>query len=72
MFSLTNVGLSMCVKEYSDVFLNLMIAYIESQFWHSCPFQRIIPLGGGNFWHITYHVWREKDVMTHMLLVYPA
>jgi hypothetical protein len=27
MFNLTNVGLSMCVKEYSDLFLNLMIEY---------------------------------------------
>jgi hypothetical protein len=27
MFSLTNVGLSMCVKKYSDLFLNLMIEH---------------------------------------------
>jgi hypothetical protein len=27
MFNLTNVRLSMCVKEYSDLFLNLMIEY---------------------------------------------
>jgi hypothetical protein len=27
MFNLTNVGLSMSVKEYSDLFLNLMIEY---------------------------------------------
>jgi hypothetical protein len=27
MFNLTNVGLSICVKEYSDLFLNLMIEY---------------------------------------------
>jgi hypothetical protein len=27
MFNLTNVGLSMCVKEYLDSFLNLMIEY---------------------------------------------
>jgi hypothetical protein len=46
MFSLTNIGLSMCVKEYSDLFLN--------------------------FWHSTYPVWREKDVITHVLLMYPA
>jgi hypothetical protein len=30
MFSFTNIGLSMCVKEYSDLFLNLMIEYTES------------------------------------------
>jgi hypothetical protein len=27
MFNLTNVGLSLCVKVYSDLFLNLMIEY---------------------------------------------
>jgi hypothetical protein len=27
MFNLTNVGLSMCVKEHLDLFLNLMIEY---------------------------------------------
>jgi hypothetical protein len=27
MFNLTNVELSMCVKEYLDLFLNLMIEY---------------------------------------------
>jgi hypothetical protein len=27
MFNLANVGLSMCVKEYLDLFLNLMIEY---------------------------------------------
>jgi hypothetical protein len=27
MFNLTNAGLNMCVKEYSDLFLNLMIEY---------------------------------------------
>jgi hypothetical protein len=27
MFNLTNVELSMCVKEYSDLFLNLMVEY---------------------------------------------
>jgi hypothetical protein len=27
MFNLTNIGLSMYVKEYSDLFLNLMIEY---------------------------------------------
>jgi hypothetical protein len=27
MFNLTNVGLNMCVKEHSDLFLNLMVEY---------------------------------------------
>jgi hypothetical protein len=27
MFNLTNIGLSMCVKEHLDLFLNLMIEY---------------------------------------------
>ena len=27
MLNLTNVGLSMCIKEYSDLFLNLMFEY---------------------------------------------
>ena len=27
VFNLTNVGLSMCVQEHSDLFLNLMIEY---------------------------------------------
>ena len=27
MFNLTYVGLNMCVKEYSDLFLNLMIEH---------------------------------------------
>ena len=27
MFNLTNVGLNICVKEYSDLFLNFMIEY---------------------------------------------
>jgi hypothetical protein len=30
MFNLNNVGLSMCVKEYSDLFLNLMIEMSQS------------------------------------------
>jgi hypothetical protein len=29
MFNWINVGLNMCVKEYSDLFLNLMIEYAE-------------------------------------------
>ena len=32
MFNLTNVGLSMCVMEYSDLFLN----FDMSQSWHLC------------------------------------
>ena len=27
MFNLTNIRLNMCVKEYSDLFLNLMIEH---------------------------------------------
>jgi hypothetical protein len=45
MFSLTNIGLSMCVKEYSDLFLNLMIEYIMSQSSHLYLFKRIISHG---------------------------
>jgi hypothetical protein len=26
----------------------------------------------GEVWHNTYPAWREKVVMTHVLLVYPA
>jgi hypothetical protein len=46
MFNLTNVGLSMCVKEYSDLFLNLMIKYEPILVLMS--FQR------------NYLAWREK------------
>jgi hypothetical protein len=46
MFNLTNVGLSMCVKEYSDLFLNLMIEYEQILAFMSLQ---------GN-----YLAWREK------------
>jgi hypothetical protein len=46
MFNLTNVGLSMCVKEYSDLFLNLMIEYEQILVFMS-P-------------HGNYLAWREK------------
>jgi hypothetical protein len=46
MFNLTNVGLSMCVKEYSDLFLNLMIEYE--------PIMTFMSLQGN------YLAWREK------------
>jgi hypothetical protein len=48
MFNLTNVGLSMCVKEYSNLFLNLMIEYESILAFMSLQ---------GN-----YLVWREKKV----------
>jgi hypothetical protein len=56
MFNLTNVELSMCVKEYSDLFLNLMIEM--SQSWHLCPFKGIISYGGKKF--VIVSAWREK------------
>jgi hypothetical protein len=46
MFNLTNIGLSMCVKEYSDLFLNLMIEYE--------PILAFMSLQGN------YLVWWEK------------
>jgi hypothetical protein len=46
MFNLTNVGLSMCVKEYSDLFLNLMIEYE--------PIRTFMSLQGN------YLAWRKK------------
>jgi hypothetical protein len=46
MFNLTNVGLSMCIKEYSNLFLNLMIEY-ES-------ILAFVSLKGN------YLAWREK------------
>ena len=48
MFNLTNVRLSMCIKEYSDLFLNLMIEH-ES-------ILAIIFVQGN------YLAWREKFV----------
>jgi hypothetical protein len=46
MFNLTNVGLRMCVKKYSDLFLNLMIKYE--------PILTFMSLQGN------YLAWREK------------
>jgi hypothetical protein len=46
MFNLTNVGLSMCIKEYSDLFLYLMIEYESILAFMSLQ---------GN-----YLTWREK------------
>jgi hypothetical protein len=46
MFNLTNIGLSMCVKEYLDLLLNLMIEYE--------PILTFMSLQGN------YLVWREK------------
>jgi hypothetical protein len=46
MFNLTNVGLSMCVKEYLDLFLNLMIEYE--------------PILTFMFLQENYLTWREK------------
>jgi hypothetical protein len=80
MFNLTNVGLSMCVKVYSDLFLNLMIEYesilaftsLQGNYlaWREkvCDSIRM----AGKVWHNTYPAWWEKVVMTHVLLVYPA
>jgi hypothetical protein len=47
MFNLTNVGLSMCVKEYSNLFLNLMVEYE--------PILACMSLQGN------YLTWREKN-----------
>ena len=49
MFNLTNVRLSMCIKEYSDLFLNLMIEH-ESIL--------VIMFVQGN-----YLAWRKKFVI---------
>jgi hypothetical protein len=49
MFNLTNVGLSMFVKEYLDLFLNLMIEYESILAFMSLQ---------GN-----YLPWREKFVI---------
>jgi hypothetical protein len=80
MFNLTNVGLSMYVKEYSDLFLNLMVEYkpilafmsLQGNYlaWRKkvCESTRMAEI----VWHSTYPAWREKVVMTHVLLVYPA
>jgi hypothetical protein len=46
MINLTNVGLSMCVKEHLDLFLNLMIEYE--------PILTFMPL------QENYLAWREK------------
>jgi hypothetical protein len=46
MFNLTNVGLSMCVKEYLDLFLNLMVEYE--------PILAFMSLQGN------YLAWQEK------------
>jgi hypothetical protein len=47
MFNLTNVELIMCVKGYSDLFLNLMIEYESILTFMSL--------------HENYLAWREKD-----------
>ena len=46
MFNLTNIGLNMCVKEYSDLFLNLMIEHE--------------PILAIMFVQENYLAWREK------------
>ena len=46
MFNLTNIGLHMCVKEYSDLFLNLMIEHE--------------PILAIMFVQENYLAWREK------------
>jgi hypothetical protein len=48
MFNLTNVGLSICVKEYSNLFLNFMVEYESILGFMSLQ---------GN-----YRAWREKFV----------
>jgi hypothetical protein len=47
MFNLINVGLSTCVKEYSDLFLNLMIEYESIMIFMSLQ--------------ENYFAWREKN-----------
>jgi hypothetical protein len=49
MFNLTNVGLSICVTEYSDLFLNLTIEH--------APILAFMSVQGN------YLVWREKFVI---------
>jgi len=49
MFNLTNVRLSMCIKEYSDLFLNLMIEH-----------ESILAI---MFVQGNYLAWREKFVI---------
>jgi hypothetical protein len=77
----------MCFKEYLVLFLNLMIecepilAFIKGIISHSGKIFVIVPAWrkklkkssmAGKVWHSSYPVWREKVVMTHVILVYPA
>jgi hypothetical protein len=48
VFNLTKVGLNMCVKDFLDLFLNLMIEYVEK------PILAFMPIIGN------YPVLREK------------
>ena len=56
MFNLTNIGLHMCVKEYSDLFLNLMIEH--EPILAIMSVQRNISHGGKKF--VIVPAWREK------------
>jgi hypothetical protein len=56
MFNLINVKLSMCVKEYSDLFLNLIIEY--EPILTFIPFKKIISHDGKKF--VIVPAWREK------------
>ena len=55
MFNLTNVGLSMCVMEYLDSFLNLMTEYVPILAFISRKRYGIIP------------AWRGKVVIALIL-----
>jgi hypothetical protein len=116
MFNFTNVGLSMCVLQFIQIYFWIWWLNV-SQSWHACPFQGIIwmeekvcdtltrrekfvivyPHGGKSFekipgwlakvgimlmldnpmWQekfcqMTHRAWWEKDIMTHVLIVYPT
>jgi hypothetical protein len=67
----------MCVTEYSDLFLNLMIKYANTSYVLGANSGNYVVKGNylawrEKFWHSINPAWWKKFVMTHELLVYPA
>ena len=73
MFNLTNVKLSMCIKEYSDLFLNLMIEhesilaimFVQGNYLAWRKKFVIVPAWREKFEKIP--AWRGKVGIVHML-----
>jgi hypothetical protein len=74
MFNLAIVGLSICVTEYSNLFLNWWIEVQTLSMSRELILVFMSLIGNYSawrekFWQSTYDAWREKFMMTHVFCI---